>query len=136
MISTALFTGNVFVSPSTFPLSSLKYNRCTCEDGIYTCGNGGFDCKDPTAPTDCPTPSPAPTLVAGLRYPDCTGGMSDLQNGRCDWDLNNEECGELRMRMRCTTIRVQRFSWLVVMYSNDKGEKYSRCRTCDFELSE
>lgn len=53
------------------------------------------NCLDPNADTDCPTPSPTPTPATGLGYPDCTGDMSDLQNGYCDWDLNNEECGEL-----------------------------------------
>ena len=79
---------NAYVIWRAFP---CKFNRCTCEDGTYTCGNYGYDCEDPTAPTDCPTPTPA----AGLGYPDCTGYMYDLQNGYCDNDLNNEDCGEL-----------------------------------------
>ena len=83
-----------FLSPTSF---SCEYNRCTCQDGIsHTCGVNGYDCLDPDAPTDCDTASPTPSPAAAFGYPDCTGYMYYIQDGKCDSSLNNEECGEVQ----------------------------------------
>ena len=75
--------------------------RCTCRStGYYDyCGYYGYDCLDPDAPTDCESESPTPSPAAALGYPDCTGYISGLQNGYCNYDLNNEDCGELLVRI-------------------------------------
>lgn len=82
------------LAPSLAPLL-CKFDRCTCGEGLeYDCGSNEFDCLDPTAPADCPAPSPTLAPAAVLGYPDCTGYMYSLQNGYCDSDLNNDDCGE------------------------------------------
>lgn len=67
--------------------------ECTCVDGpSQSCGElgVGYDCIDPDVPEGCGiTPSPA----ASFGYPDCTGYIYNLQNGYCNDDLNNAECG-------------------------------------------
>ena len=99
--------GNYYV---LYTLTTVKFLelcalfRCTCRSTGYNfCGYYGYDCLDPDAPTDCESTSPTPSPAAALGYPDCTGDMTDLQNGYCDWDMNNIECGELQqpMIMRC-----------------------------------
>lgn len=68
---------------------------CTCMDDEgplgRTCGeSSSYDCIDPGVPDDCgATPSPA----AAYGYPDCTGYIRYFQNGRCNDDLNNSDCG-------------------------------------------
>lgn len=40
----------------------------TFEYVIRACGSLPFDCKDPEAPTDCPTPSPAASYATSTTY--------------------------------------------------------------------
>ena len=75
--------------------------ECTCREyggtstGFYNflCGADGYDCLDPSAPTDCvseshnPTPSPVVSP-----YPDCDGRDSWIGDGYCDTSTNSEEC--------------------------------------------
>lgn len=57
---------------------------CTCVDGLlYSCGFGGFDCKDEA----CADPAIA------IEYPTCTGDLLGVGDGSCDADDNNEGCG-------------------------------------------
>lgn len=65
---------------------------CTCVDSLSkTCGASfEYDCVDPDVPEDCGvTPSPA----TALGFPECKGYMYSIQDGHCDDDLNNAECG-------------------------------------------
>ncbi|CAM9457144.1 unnamed protein product, partial [Hapterophycus canaliculatus] len=64
---------------------------CTCEDSsYYSCGDYGYDCLNPAVSTECssaPTPSPTPSP-----YPECSGYLSFIGDGYCDFSNNNEEC--------------------------------------------
>ncbi|CAN0196406.1 unnamed protein product, partial [Hapterophycus canaliculatus] len=64
---------------------------CTCEDSsYYSCGYYGYDCLNPAVSTECssaPTPSPTPSP-----YPECSGLISFIGDGYCDFSNNNEEC--------------------------------------------
>ncbi|CAN0369112.1 unnamed protein product [Pylaiella littoralis] len=82
--------------------------RCTCRDyGSrttsayyyyyrydygYTCGQYGYDCLDPEAPSSCSTDSPTPSPAAGTDYPECDGTIVYIADGVCDYSNNNEEC--------------------------------------------
>lgn len=60
------------------------------------CGEYGYDCMDPEAPTDCPEasvtyiPTPSPTVNA--EYPYCTGSVHFITDGDCDDSNNNADC--------------------------------------------
>ena len=60
--------------------------ECTCISGLYyECGEDGFFCRDPNS--DCVDPRVE-------MYPNCINGtIPDIQDGYCDDDNNNEECG-------------------------------------------
>lgn len=58
---------------------------CTCVDGLdYICGKlgFGFNCQDPDAPVECSSDFDA-----------CSGNELTRQNGICDSENNNAECG-------------------------------------------
>lgn len=39
--------------------------ECSCVDGLFTCGENGFDCADPEYISECPTrPTPSPAVAA------------------------------------------------------------------------
>ena len=58
----------------------------------YQCGEYGYDCIDPEAPSVCSTDSPTPSPAAGTDFPDCLGYISEIGDGFCDYSNNNEEC--------------------------------------------
>ena len=60
--------------------------ECTCMNGLnYNCGEGGFFCRDPNS--NCVDPRIQ-------MYPNCTDGyIPHMEDGWCDADNNNEECG-------------------------------------------
>lgn len=85
---------------------------CTCIDGpINECGTygRGFDCRDPGVPPNCDvTPSPA----AGLGHPDCKENLYFFQNGYCNGELNNAECGwDGGDCCRCTCRQYGAYGW-------------------------
>lgn len=74
----------------TNPLLFLPSNspgdccECTCVDGPdYSC-DVGFSCIDPNS--GCV----APVLA---EYPNCTGYLSEMGNGYCNKENNNNLCG-------------------------------------------
>ena len=60
--------------------------ECTCIKGLVNdCGEYGFVCRDPNS--DCVAPE-------FKMYPNCTNGfIPHIEDGYCDVDNNNEECG-------------------------------------------
>lgn len=82
-----------------------SFPRCTCRyygpsddtwavDHFDDCGRYGYDCQDPVAPTDCDfeTDSPTPSPTVNADYPYCTGSISSIPNGYCNYDNSNAEC--------------------------------------------
>ena len=59
--------------------------ECMCIDGNkYDCGSGGYWCLDPNS--ECTDPRL-------LKYTNCTGDVSFINDGWCDYETNNEACG-------------------------------------------
>lgn len=76
---------NPFAGPLLLLLlrSSGDCCECTCINGPdYSCDTG-FYCKDPAS--DCVDPLAA-------EYPNCTGYLSEMGNGHCNQENNNDLC--------------------------------------------
>lgn len=79
---------------------------CTCADGLYSCGAGGFECLDPDLPDECANVTSSTTSTQTSywysyisydddQYPDCGaagGSIPNVGNGFCDSLNNINEC--------------------------------------------
>lgn len=74
--------------------SSSASTSAEDDDGVFFCGDNGFDCLDPSVPAECSledgAPTPSPKTI--FPFPECGWPTDNLADGKCDEATNSLAC--------------------------------------------